>query len=86
MNHLSLHCFPILFGKNDEINDQFSAPYFSTKFIKDLSSFSDQGDFIKILFFFSIFLLFFFEIEFFLLLFFNNFFDFDVLFLFLGKF
>jgi len=52
-------------GKNDEINDQFSAPNFSTKFIRDLSSVSDQGDFIRMLFFSG---------EIFFFDFFNNFF------------
>ena len=43
LNHLSLHCFPILSGKKDDMYDHFSGPYFSTNNIKFLSSSSVHG-------------------------------------------
>ena len=47
MNQRSLHCLPTREGKKEEMKYQFSAPYFSTRFIRVLSSVSDQGDFIR---------------------------------------
>ena len=54
LHHLSLHCFPILPGKKDEIKFHLTGPFSSTNLIKSLSSFKLHGPWLiwQLIFFF----------------------------------